>query len=44
MECYHYLLAIEDIEWSLSLLNFLTLLFQIHFFGLVLCTTKKPIL
>ena len=44
MECYHYLLAIEDIEWSLSLLNFLTLLFQIHFFGLVLCMTKKPIL
>ena len=41
MECYHYLLAIEDNEWSLSLLNFLKLLFQIHSFGLVLCMTKS---
>ena len=37
-------LAIEDNEWSLSLLIFLKLLFQIQFFGLVLCMTKKPIL
>ena len=36
-------LAIEDNEWSLSLI-FLKLLFQIQFFGLVLCMTKKPIL
>lgn len=34
-------LAIEDNEWSLSLLIFLKLLFQIQFFGLVLCMTKK---
>lgn len=37
-------LAIEDNEWSLSLLIFLKLLFQIQFFGLVLCMTKEPIL
>ena len=37
-------LAIEDNEWSLSLLIFLKLLFPIQFFGLVLCMTKKPIL
>ena len=36
-------LAIEDKEGSLSLLIFLKLLFQIQFFGLVLCMTKKPI-
>jgi len=41
MECYHYLLAIEDDEWSLSLLNSLKLFFQIHFFGSVLCMTKS---
>ena len=37
-------LAIEDNEWSLSLLIFLKSLLQIQFFGLVLCMTKKPIL
>lgn len=37
-------LGIEDNEWSLSLLIFLKLLFQIQFFELVLCMTKKPIL
>ena len=37
-------LAMQDNEWSLSLLIFLKLLFQIQFFGLVLCMTKKPIL
>ena len=36
-------LAIEDNEWSLSLLIFLKLLFQIQFFGLVLCMPKKSL-